>query len=244
MKKLVAVGLIVISSLSFANIKTAGLAGVSTNLYKAKHQIRPLPLVNVTYGKFYINGGTLGVNTYSVPEFKFNLIMEPLSGYFNGWSINGSDFKKFDLDDRNPQFMGGISTKFELSEETIGEINYLWGEKGSKGELNLSQVIYINDRLSLIPTATFKYYEKEYLDYYIGVSQKEAIKNADNSLKKYSASDSFSVGVNIAAEISLTEQLITSIFIGCEYYGDKISDSPIIKRDYQIYQGIGLRYSF
>lgn len=233
-----------LGTVSYASINTIGVAAGSIGLHDAKRETRAIPLVNMNYENLFINGGTIGLTTYDEPDFKINIVAEPLAGYFNGWSVKGSKFEEgYEINDRKSQFMGGLSMNFDMQNDYIGEINYLFGEKGSKGEFNISRFIFLNDRVSIIPTASFKYYQSEYLKHFVGVSGNEVLASS-RELKKYSPGDSFSAGLNIATEVSITEQLITSLFIGIEYYGDKISNSPIVEKDTQVYGGLGMRYSF
>lgn len=246
MKKYLLLGILAISSLTMANeVQSIGVATTFSNsIYRAKDQIRPLPLVNLSYDRFFINGGTVGIKAYEEDGFSWSVIGEPLGGYFEGWSISNSDMDKgYNIKDRKSQLMGGLSMNFDFTEDTVGNINYIWGEHGSKGEINLSKIIYINDRVAILPTLSFKYYDKEFLNYYVGVSQEEAIRSPKIN-KSYSTSASFSAGANIAIETNITEQLVINTFVGVEYFDDKISDSPIVRSNNQIYGGIGIRYTF
>lgn len=227
-------------------IQTAGVAGnYSTSLYKGKNQIRPLPLVNLNYNRFFIKGLKTGFTLYEEPQFKVNAIIDPLAGYFDGWSVKGSDMDNGydEIDSRKTQFMYGLDVDFEFSEELIGNINYLFGSKGSKGELSLTYIIPVSERLVILPSANIKYYQSKWVDYYTGVSKNEVSKNTKID-KTHKGKDSFSAGISVTVEYAVTEQLSASTFVGFEYLGDKISDSPIVKDNHRVYGGIGVRYSF
>lgn len=227
-------------------IQTVGVAGnYSTSIYKGKNQIRPLPLVNLNYNRFFIKGLKPGFTLYEEPQFKVNALIDPLAGYFDGWTIKGSDMDNGydELDTRKSQFMYGLDVDFEFSEEVIGNINYLFGSKGSKGELSLTYIIPVNERLVILPSAGVKYYQSKWVDYYTGVSSEEVSKNTKID-KTYKGKDSFSASASLTVEYAVTEQLSANTFVGVEYFGDKISDSPIVKDNHRVYGGIGVRYSF
>ena len=247
MKKIILGLMVLISSLSFANeeIQTIGIAPLySKSMYKADNEVRFLPLVNLNYKDFYMKDLTFGYNLYQEDDFKFSLMIDPLSGYVEGWTKKGSDFKNgYDMDDRDTQFMGGLALEFSFTDDIIGDFNYTFGEYGSKGELGITKIWWINDRVTILPSASFKYYSKDFLNHYVGVSEKET-RESFKIDQRYSPNDSFSVGLNVAVEISITEQLVATTFIGMEYYDNEINDSPIIDDETQIYGGIGFRYSF
>lgn len=227
-------------------IQTVGVAGnYSASIYKGKNQIRPLPLVNLNYNRFFIKGLKTGLTLYEEPQFKVNAIIDPLAGYFDGWSVKGSDMDNGydEIDSRKTQFMYGLDVDFEFSDELIGNMNYLWGKHGGKGELGLTYIIPVNERLVILPSANIKYYQSKWVDYYTGVSKNEVSKNAKIG-KSHKGSDSFSAGASVTVEYAVTEQLSANTFVGVEYLGDKISDSPIVKDNHRVYGGIGIRYSF
>ena len=227
-------------------IQTVGVAGnYSTSIYKGKNQIRPLPLVNLNYNRFFIKGLKPGFTLYEEPQFKVNAIIEPLGGYFDGWTVKGSNMDNGydEIDTRKTQFMYGLDIDFEFSEEVIGNINYLFGSKGSKGELSLTYIIPVSERLVILPSAGVKYYQSKWVDYYTGVSSEEVSKNTKID-KTYKGKDSFSASASITVEYAVTEQLSANTFVGVECFGDKISDSPIVKDNHRVYGGIGIRYSF
>lgn len=139
--------------------------------------------------------------------------------------------------------MYGLNLDFNLSENVFGNINYMFGEEGDKGEAYLTYVGYITDRLVILPSISAKYYSDDFVDYYVGVTKKEVLEN-EKIKKEYKGDNSFSLGASITAEYSITEQFIVSVFTGYEYFDEKISDSPLVDKDNQVYYGVGFRYSF
>ena len=74
--------------------------------------------------------------------------------------------------------------------------------------------------------------------------QKRSFRKNEKIKKEYKGDNSFSLGASITAEYSITEQFIVSVFTGYEYFDEKISDSPLVDKDNQVYYGVGFRYSF
>ena len=243
MKKILLLIITLISSTTFSTIKTVGVAGSFSKVHNSKASIRPLPLINLSYNDFFINGSILGYDLYKEPNFKVSLILDPLAGYFNGFSVKGSDIKNYkNINDRESTFMGGLSLSTNLTDTTFMNLKYNWGGEGGKGSLGITKLFIINDRLAILPSLKGNYYEAKYSNYYFGVDEKEASSNS--KLKTYNSTDSFSVDANVTVEFNITEQIILTSFLGYEYFSDKISDSPLVGENAQLYYGLGFRYSF
>ena len=248
MKKLILMGFI-ISTISYAEdfqVQTVGIAGKYYNtIYKANKDIIPVPLINLNYNRFSLNGVKPGFTLYEEEGFRFSAILDPLGGYFEGLTIKSKDMDKGleYIEDRDSQFMYGLNIDFELSENVFGNINYMFSKEGDKGEAYITYVGYLTDRLVILPTISAKYYSHDFVNYYFGVTQKEV--NLNKKLDKtYQGNNSFNLGVSITAEYSITEQCIISTFAGYEYFDEEITNSPLLDKESQTYYGIGFRYSF
>ena len=251
MKKLLMASLI-ISGLSLANEDTPQTMGISANyidsFYKSeKSEIRPLPLLNLRFGRFTIKGPLeIGFILYEEPQFSISVLANPLSGYFDGWAIKATDMKDGykNIENRDSQLMGGIGIEFSFDEENtlIGNANYTIGGKGSSGAFNLSKIFLPHERLAIIPSGAIKIKDKKYIDYFTGINEKE-VQNNYAIEKKHSGKTSVGVGASLTVEYSFTEMLSVNSFVGVEYI-DKIDDSPIVDKNHQVYGGIGVRFSF
>lgn len=246
MKKIL-VGITLLSTTILAEQpQTIGIAASYTNsMYQSKGQFIPIPLINLHYKDLYLKGVKVGYTLYKEDNFQFGAIINPLGGYFDGWTIKSKDMKNGykNIKDRKSQFMYGVETSYMFDENVMGNISYLWGSKGSTGKAELTYIKELNDRLIIMPSINFKYYNKKYLNYYIGVSKDEVTKNEKIS-KEYKTNDSFTAGVNLTVEYRITEQTTASIFGGYDYFDKKIKNSPIVNKKGQVYGGIGIRYSF
>lgn len=248
MKKILLVGFL-ISVLTYADdfqVQTVGIGAKYYNtMYKGDNKIIPIPLINLKYNRFSLNGVRPNFTLYEESGFKFSAILDPLGGYFDGFTIKGKDMNNGfnNIDNRDSQIMYGLNMEFEFSENVFGNINYMFSKEGDRGEAYITYVDYLTDRLVILPTISAKYYSNDLVDYYFGVTKKEAELNK-NIEKPYNGNNSFSIGASITAEYSITEQCMVSIFTGYEYFDKEISNSPLIDKEEQIYYGIGFRYSF
>lgn len=244
MKKIMTLLTILLSTSVFAN-QTVGV-GVyyKDSIYNAKKQVGVLPIINLEHKNFYIKGSNFGYTLYKEPEFKFSAIINPIGGYTD-FAIRKSDFKKGfeNIKTRKTQFMGGLAIDFKLDKNSSGHIEYVFGNKGSKGSLKLNKIFGITDRIVFIPGISFNYFNSKYIDYYIGLD-KEDVKNNSFIKNTYKGKDTISGGVNATIEIAATEQFSVSIFGGYEHYDSKIKKSDLVKENKQIYAGLGFRYSF
>ncbi len=244
MKKIMTLLTILLSTSVFAN-QTVGV-GVyyKDSIYNAKKQVGVLPIINLEHKNFYIKGSNFGYTLYKEPEFKFSAIINPIGGYTD-FAIRKSNFKKGfeNIKTRKTQFMGGLAIDFNLDKSSTGHIEYVFGNKGSKGNLKLNKVFKITDRITFIPGINFNYFDAKYMNYYIGLDNKDTINNSlvNNT---YKGKDTISAGINTTIEIATTEQFSISIFGGYEHYDSKIKKSDLVSQNRQLYVGLGLRYSF
>lgn len=242
MKKTYVLGFFVLSSLSFAN--TIGIAGAyRESVYHAKNTLSPLPIVQIEYGNFYLKNYKPGFYFYQEPGFKASILVNPLGGYTD-FAIQKSKLKKGyqDISNRNTQFMAGLALDFQFDKRTVGHGEYMFGHYGSMGEVKINQVYKLHDRVTFLPGLSFHYYDTKYMHHYIGISKEEVAKN-EKIKKSYHGKDTISGGVNATVEFALTEQVSCNIFAGVEAYNN-IKKSDLIKKDHQVYGGIGFRVSF
>lgn len=244
MKKKLILLLSLLSISAFAN-QTVGIAGYyKESAYHTNSQINVLPIANLSHKNFYLKGTKIGYTIYKEPNLKISLMGDFLGGYTD-FAIRKSELKKGfnNIESRKTQLMGGLALDFKLDRTILGHISYTVGGKGSKGDIKISKIFPITDRLTFIPAVFASYYSSKYMNYYIGLTE-EDVKNNVKINKTYKGKDIGSVGVNSTIEICLTEQVTASVFAGYEYYSNKIKKSDLIKDNKQIYGGIGIRYSF
>ena len=109
--------------------------------------------------------------------------------------------------------------------------------------VKLNRAYKVNYRVTFIPAVTFNYYNSKYMDYYIGIKEKD-VKNNSKIEKTYKGKDTIAGGVSATLDMAMTEQTSFLVFGGIDIYDKKIKNSDIVKTNNQYYIGAGLRYSF
>lgn len=219
---------------------------VISPLYESReNKVIPIPMINLELQPFYLRSTNIGLNLYTERNFTFSVFFNPIDGYLSGFAIEGNDMKNGyrSIEDRKTGIIGGLQLSFLSFNEISTNISYAFGQRGDKFNMTFGRSISINDRFIVTPSIYGNYYLEKYTDYYFGINQKEASLN-ENISKTYSPDASYSLGASLTGEYFVTEPLSIIGFIGCDYFGKEISDSPIVRKNNSIYYGFGLRYSF
>lgn len=228
-------------------IQTAGIAlNYIRSIYNAEGEIRSLPLLNLRLNRFFLRGSLeLGYIFYEEPMFKFSLIVNPLYGYFDGWTIKSKKMKDGyrNIDNRKAFPVGGVSLDAFLTDEIFTNLTYQIGKNGSKAEITFGTIFRIFDRFTIIPSISGKIMDKKFTNHFIGITEQEVIKNAKIK-ESYKGRTSFSGASNISLECAINDNFAATIFSGIEIVDDKIKKSPIVKINTQLYGGLGLRVTF
>ena len=245
MKKTLFIFLLGISVLAQANTQTIGVGAYYKNsVYHSKNQVNALPIINLEYNRFYLKGYKPGFTFYKESDLNFSVIVDPIGGY-SDFAIKKSQFKDGykNLDSRNTQIMGGLALNFKIDKNIDGHSEVIFGNHGTKVNIKLNRAYKVNDRVTFIPAVTFNYYNSKYMDYYIGIKEKD-IQNNSKIEKTYKGKDTIAGGVSATLDMAMTEQTSFLIFGGIDIYDKKIKRSDIVKANNQYYVGAGLRYSF
>lgn len=245
MKKFLFISLLAISVLSQANTQTIGVGAYQKNtIYHSKNQVNMLPIINLEYNNFYLKGYKPGFIFYKEPDFNLSVIVDPIGGY-SDFAIKKSQFKDGykNLNSRNTQVMGGIALDFKFDKNIDGHSEVVFGNHGTKVNVKFNRPYKINDRFTFIPAITFNYYNSRYMNYYLGIKEKD-VQNNEKVERVYKGKDTVAGGVSTTLDFSLTEQTSFLIFGGVDVYDKKIKKSDIVKTNNQYYIGAGLRYSF
>ena len=245
MKKTLFIFLLGISILAEANTQTIGVGAYYKNsVYHSKNQVNALPIINLEYNRFYLKSYKPGFILYKEPDFNFSAIVDPIGGY-SDFAIRKSQFKDGykNLESRNTQVMGGIALDFKIDKNIDGHSEVVFGNHGKKVNIKLNRAYKVNDRVTFIPAVTFNYYNSKYMDYYIGIKEKD-IQNNSKIEKTYKGKDTIAGGVSATLDMAMTEQTSFLVFGGIDIYDKKIKNSDVVKTNNQYYVGAGLRYSF
>ncbi|MDO4689835.1 MAG: MipA/OmpV family protein [Fusobacterium sp.] len=232
-----------VSSYSFSQTVGIGIYSKSNVYHSKNNQINFTPLINLESKKFYLKGYKIGLYFYKEPNFNVSVFFDPLVGYSDLY-IKNSDLKEGykNIKSRNTFIGGGIAADFILDKKTFGRVEISGGDKGIKGEMRFNQSFILTDRITFTPGVYFKFFNKKYVNHFLGTDINDTKKN-EKINKVYKGKDTIVGGLNANLDFSITEQMTATIFTGVELY-DNIKDSPLVKKEYSYYAGIGLRYSF
>jgi outer membrane protein len=109
---------------------------------------------------------------------------------------------------------------------------------GTSSNLTFS-VPYKLPRGYIVPTFELDYRNSDYLDYYYGVTDDEALP----SRPAYTPDDEISPAVRVRFGYELSPKWLLSGGFGVQYLGSEVSDSPIVERDHIWSARIGLAYN-
>lgn len=218
--------------------------GSSSKLYKQEDDnVTPLPLIDIRYDNFYVEGVNIGYQAYKNELLTMSIFLDPLAGF----PVEGKDMKNGykSIDDRETQAMLGIKGDFNISNiDMRGTALVQAGEHGSKARVSLFKVISM-DKFRIIPSAFISYYSADFSDYYFGISEKEVVRNNSSKITgTYEADGALSAGLRITGDYSINDRLSLLIFLGAERFSDEIKDSPIVENSTIYSAGVGAKYFF
>ena len=91
----------------------------------------------------------------------------------------------------------------------------------------------------VVPTFELEYRDSDYLNYYFGVTDDEALPGRP----AYTPDDEISPAIRLRFGYELSPKWLLSGAFGVEYLGSEVSDSPIVERDHVWSARIGLAYN-
>ncbi len=211
----------------------------------------PLPILDLSYGDFYIKTGDIN---YSLLSIGYNFWKDDtwtLSAYVNplgGFDMDRSEMDKGydDLDMRDYQFEGGLKAVAKTGWHDMRvQFHGTYGEEGGHLGTAVFRPFEVNDKLTLIPRISLTYFESDYVDYYFGVSQDEANRPRNYKINdKYDPDGAYSVAFDLAAKYALRDNVSLTAFAGVEKLSSEIGDSPIVEEDVLYRVGAGVIYKF
>lgn len=202
-----------------------------------KSDIRPY--FKADWGRYYIEGPSLGVRLFDDNDMEFSLALE-----FDGLgddnrddSVQLKDMKKFD---------SVIMTTLNYSYETeLGEFGVGLSadvsstHDGYKAELSYGYPFMLGDwRIS--PEINIVWQSKEVNQYYYGVSDRDVT----DIRPLYTADSGVNYEVGIRAMYPFKKRHAVMISASYESYADEITNSPIVDEDTSTSIGIGYMYRF
>ncbi|WP_227431195.1 MipA/OmpV family protein [Psychrobacter sp. I-STPA6b] len=111
---------------------------------------------------------------------------------------------------------------------------------GNMGRINYVAK-YSRDNFTAYPSVGFEWYDKNYSNYYYGVSEQEAKRSGVDA---YQAKQSFRPYVNLSARYEINEHFAGFANQSFTYLPDAQYDSPMVKNRTEAKTTIGLLYNF
>jgi len=219
-------------------------AYVQTQPYKDVTSIVvPSPVIFFDNSLFYVRWSRAGIYFLGDKNddyaWGFSITAEPRPF---GFKPSDSNAVK-NLDERETSFEGGIAFSASMQEKYI-EIMALtdllrehnaWLLKAEIGDK------YRVKNFSFYPSITLSYQSDAFMNYYYGVSQKEALHSKYNF---YKAEAGFQFGVQTYIKYPLTNKLSTLINLRADLLPKSAKDTPIVEQN-SIYSGlVSLIYTF
>jgi outer membrane protein len=214
-------------------------------IYKGTEtEVQPVPFFQYENGPFEIrttDGIEAAFRLYRTGMFSVALVGSlDLEG---GYDPDDSDFLK-GMDELETLYSAGLEFEgtcagWELGLEVLHDIS---GEHdGQEIELSLGYQWMVAG-FELRPELSLAWMSKDAVDYFYGVSAKEA--RADRPV--YSPGSSFEIGAELMIQRALIGNFTAVGIVGVSTFGSDITDSPLVDEDedYEIEGVLGVMYTF
>lgn len=210
------------------------------NFFRSDTTTIPMPIIELKYDNFYVNGFDFGYTMINTDELTLSLFVNPFDGYRLKSKDMDDGYKS--IDSRKYQVAGGISFKYNIDFYDIRAIaSVSGGEYGAKGRMKFIKPFSLTDKLHIYPSLGANLYSKDYTDYYWGIDKDELGGKITND---YNPDFGYSGSLELAAEYYLNERLTILAFMSAERFSSEIGNSPIIDNNTLIKMGAGIKYNF
>ena len=217
---------------------------IQTQPYKNVDSIiLPSPVIFYDDGLFYIRWSRAGMYFFGDKQdnymWGFSITAQPRT-----YSFKSSDSTAVTgLNERETTWEGGLAFSATYDQAYI-EIMALYDLLGRYDSWMVKTEIGYDIKLSdfsFYPSVIIGYQSDEFVDYYYGISAKEATTSAYN---EYSAKAGVQLGVQTYIKYPFTDELSALINIRADKIPNNAAKSPIVDTDY-IYSGlVSLIYTF
>lgn len=249
MKKIIFL-IFLISLVSFSselNIKLGGGSAYTENIYDVKDSsdnISIVPYIEINYKDFYFVPFELGYNFFERDNFKMRTFLNyNLAGY-KSKDLKG-DLKK--MDDRKDDLHLGIGAEYTIKPIGVNLDVFVSGDvigksKGILSGLEISRPFILKDRFSIVPFISGEYKSGKYVNYYYGVTEKEAKKIG--KIDSYKPKGSYELSSGVKVGVKVTEKIDALVSGSYNHYGKEIKNSPLVTKDHGYTTAIGVVYNF
>lgn len=208
-----------------------------------------IPMLGLEYKDFYVKGGEIRYSLFAVGYKVLKTEKLTLSAFINpfaGFEVDNDDLRDGydEIESRDYQTEAGLKLQCKTDLWKIRASLYgVYGEEGGHWGANLERDWKLSDKFFLSSRLSFTQFTGNYSNYYFGVSQAEADRNAGIN-QAYDVHNSQSFGFDLTLRHKLTDDLSLLLFAGLEQMSNEVVDSPIVESDLLHRLGIGLFYRF
>lgn len=267
MKKIIILGLMLISWLSFSseiknknkeekfNFSVGGMVTQNSKLYKVDGKTtKTMPVFSVNYKHLYLVGTEVGYKKRVSKKFALTgftqlfggMTLQGIGGTFGGTTLDNSEMKDgyTGIDDRKTQVEGGIRVIYNTGYKAInltGEAR--GGANGGSVKLSAIKPYKINEKFFLFPQANITMFNSNMIQYYFGITDKEANKHSDDQLTNYDPSKyGLAAGFGLNGTYNFNSRWSTFVITEIQFVSDEIANSPIVDNKTNYSMSIGLMY--
>lgn len=203
------------------------------------NRIIPFPYISYDNGSVFVNGQVIGYHMYKNP--KSGLFVDAI-GTVNDVAGVGRSSINFDLGLR-----AGLVNKniyFDLSVFQDVSVRH----SGQRAIAKIAKPIN-KGKLSLVPSVSAHWMSRKAVNHLYGISIEQNAEmiseNRESILPVYEITSS---EINFNANLTLTYQVNQKwsmvAISGVNYLGSNIRDNPSVVKEYELYGGVGIAYSF
>lgn len=226
------------------HIMIGGGYGGSTKFTRTESKNNFIPQLSLSYGPYELENTCLTYHVLENDKFSFSVYGD-LSG---GEELKGSDMDKGykNITKRESQEVLGMSLGYTLDfYELQTGLNIQGGSHGNNIQMSIDKYFQVSEKFSVAIGTSATYYDKDYVDYYYGVSKKEVNKsNLDKLTKEYKGKAGMSYEVNLSGNYAVRENVNLFVFASGTKYSSQFKKSPLIKNDMIYSGGIGINYIY
>ncbi|TDT72287.1 outer membrane scaffolding protein for murein synthesis (MipA/OmpV family) [Hypnocyclicus thermotrophus] len=198
--------------------------------YKEMAKFEFMPLFDIKYKQFYLDKTVAGIYIIQNEEIKVSLV-----GEYNMASYDASKLPSpynIIMNNRDNEIHGGFGITFTPITDNNIEFNlrltrdFVGKSNGFKTYIEAIRTIPYTQSIILKPKVLYTFMNRDYINYYYGVTSSEAAKDTD--VTAYSAQTSgykFGFGFDLDYQISRTFTIKS--FNKIEWHSNEITESPI-----------------
>ena len=271
MKKIILVGLLLISMFTFSaevekkvekkqNFKFSlgGLVGTGSRLYQVNDKdIRTIPVFTAEYKGLYLIGTEIGYRYHFTPKLIITgvtqlfggVTLQGIGGVIGGTQLNNSDMKEGyrNIDDRHTQVEFGLRVDYNTSFQRVKLTTEARGGKnGGSGKISALRPFKIGKNFLLIPQVNLTLFNSNMVNYYFGITEDEVNRDGNDKLTEvYDPNKyAFASAIGVTGRYEFNKSWAVFGLAEIQYVADEIGDSPIVDNRANYYVGVGLRYQF